>query len=361
MARKKIHERLNALYENAPTIDISDESNIVIFSDFHIGSGGKMDDFAKNGAFFLHLLDHYYFTNDSSDSSSNTDCFTLILNGDVEELQRFHLDKVLKQWPDIYQRFGRLNEEKRLYKLVGNHDYHLRLKNEQPLDLPLEDALKLRYKENEIFVFHGHQAGRFSKFSNAVSGFVLRFLANPLRIKNYAVAFNNKKKYGIEQRVYQFARHKKVLALIGHTHRPLFESLSKIDSIRFTLERLCRIYPETPTPDRPRLEKRIKNLKTELERLIEKRKEYTGSLYASEPLVPCIFNSGCVIASSGITSIEISKGKIRLVYWFDKQKTRKYFDFEEYVPEQLGTGDYYRVILKEEPLDYIFTRVNLLT
>ena len=77
-------------------------------------------------------------------------------------------------------------------------------------------------------------------------------------------------------------------------------------------------------------------------------------------IIPCIFNSGCVIGKSGITGIEITNGLIKLVHWFDKTKTSKYMNFNSYIPEQLSDTDYYRVVLKEDHLDYIFSRIHLL-
>ena len=73
-----------------------------------------------------------------------------------------------------------------------------------------------------------------------------------------------------------------------------------------------------------------------------------------------MFNSGCGIGRHGITALEIAGGRIALVYWFDRRKSAKYFESESSQPQQLGDSDYFRVILKEEDLDYIFTRINLL-
>ncbi|MCP4151294.1 MAG: metallophosphoesterase [bacterium] len=350
MSRKKIFQRLCRLYESTSCLDISDKDSLVIFSDLHIGDGGSLDDFAGNAGCFSFLLNNYYEPKN----------FSLILNGDIEELHRFQLNQVLDQWKEIYDSFDSFKKKNRFFKLFGNHDFQLTMIKKQPLDMVLKESLRLRYGDNEIFVFHGHQGGRFNIYFNLFAGYVLRFLATPLRIKNYAVAYSSKKKYALEQRIYGFAADKKVLAIIGHTHRPLFESLSKIDSLKFNLEALCRLYPTSDEAGKESLVKQIKELKKELERLKEKKDRDKGSLYASEPLVPCIFNSGCGIGESGITSIEISNGMIRLVYWFDRKRTQKYFDYSDFEPEQLKNSDYFRVVLKEEPLDYIFTRVKLL-
>ena len=84
------------------------------------------------------------------------------------------------------------------------------------------------------------------------------------------------------------------------------------------------------------------------------------SLYHDGPLLPCLFNSGCGIGRHGVTAIEIDSRSARLVYWFDRRRSGKYIEAEGYQPEPLAGTDFFRVVLKEEDLNYIFTRINLL-
>jgi UDP-2,3-diacylglucosamine pyrophosphatase LpxH len=354
MFETNIKQRLNKLLKTTHVKEIQPEDKVVIFSDLHMGNGGKGDDFLKNGDFFSHILENYYLKNN----------YQLILNGDVEELQRFSLKKIIHRWQKIYDIFDIFYRRGRLVKHFGNHDYHLSLLKNNTNRIKIHETLKLIYKKNPILVFHGHQANRLGKLFFLISSIVLRIIANPLRIKNYSVAYNSRRKYAVEKRVYNFAKGNKLLAIIGHTHRPLFESLSKIDSLRFKIEQLCRIYPETDPETKSVLENKIVRYKNELQTLMKKKKNpirLVSSLYNSEPLVPCIFNSGCVIGKSGMTSIEIYNGKISLVHWFEGEKIKKYFDQEEEKPKRLGNSSYYRLILKQETLDYIFTRIKLLS
>jgi UDP-2,3-diacylglucosamine pyrophosphatase LpxH len=354
MFEKKIKQRLNDLLKTPHVKEIQPEDRLVIFSDLHMGNGGKGDDFLKNGDFFLYVMENYYLKNN----------YQLILNGDVEELQRFSLKKIIGRWQKIYDIFDKFHKRGRLIKHFGNHDYNLSLIKKDINKIQTRELLKLVYKENPILVFHGHQANRLGKIFFLISSIILRIIANPLGIKNYSVAYNSRKKYAVEKRVYNFAKRNKVMAIIGHTHRPLFESLSKIDSLKFKIEQLCRVYPESDQKNRTKLENKIVRYKNELEILMKKKKDPTrliSSLYDSEPLVPCIFNSGCVIGKSGMTSIEIHKGKIFLVYWFDGDKIQKYFNRDDENPIRLDNSSYYRLILKQETLDYIFTRIKLLS
>lgn len=76
--------------------------------------------------------------------------------------------------------------------------------------------------------------------------------------------------------------------------------------------------------------------------------------------MPCVFNSGCATGKRGITALEIADGRVALVFWFDKARTTKYFNFNGYLPERLEDTSFFRVPLKEDNLDYIFSRIKLL-
>ena len=139
--------------------------------------------------------------------------------------------------------------------------------------------------------------------------------------------------------------------------------MSRADTLRFKIERLCRDYGAAPAGERSKLETEILDSRRELERLNARKGKSgsRGSLYNSRALVPCLFNSGCAVGKRGITSIEISGGGIGLVHWFDGARSRKYIDDRDYGPERVEGTDYYRMVVKREPLDYIFTRIRLLS
>jgi hypothetical protein len=67
------------------------------------------------------------------------------------------------------------------------------------------------------------------------------------------------------------------------------------------------------------------------------------------------------IGKTGMTAIEITDKTIALVHWFDKKKSEKHFSHNEQILERLSTSDYYKLTLKKDYLDYIFTRIKLLT
>lgn len=341
------------LYSSAEVYTPLDNEEFVIFSDLHMGDGGSNDDFKKNAGLFSSVVSRYYLKRG----------YTLILNGDVEELHRYNIDRIEKTWNEIYAIFDRFYAGDRLIKLHGNHDSKLFLFTHTRLRYPFLKSIRLNYPQGEIFLFHGHQPSIAYEYFNGFFGLVLRWIANPLHIKNYSAARDPRRKIQIEKRAYDFARSKGLLAIIGHTHRPLFESLSKIDYLRFHIENLCREYPRAAPARKREIEEMIGENKLEMHKLSRKNygsDEQLSTLYDMEIYVPCLFNSGCVIGKRGITCIELKKKEIALVHWFDHSKHKQYVSADDSDVEVLPDTQYYRLVLKRDDLEYIFARVRLL-
>ncbi len=318
-----------------------------------MGDGSSKDDFTHNAELFSYILNNYYTPKG----------YSLILNGDVEELQRFKFKKIYHKWKTVFEIFREYNKEKKLIKIVGNHDMELLLERPKNNEFALRHAVKINWKNNYIFIFHGHQASsKYLKY-NKLLGITLKYLANPLGIKNFSVSHNSMKQYSIEQKVYRFSSLKKIVSIIGHTHRPLFESLSKAERLKFRIEQLCRDFVIENEEDKKKIiKKSIKANKKDLKKIYKKEKEEItpGNLYDSVLSIPCLFNSGCVIGKRGITALEIEKGNISLVHWFDKQISKKYLKNTGYDPKRLNDSSYYKMVVNRESLDYIFTRIKLL-
>ncbi|MEL6560310.1 MAG: metallophosphoesterase [Bacteroidota bacterium] len=345
---KFIYEQLDKLFVNARPIEVAKEDKIVIFSDLHMGDGSSNDDFKTNAEMFSYILKNYYLQKN----------YHLILNGDVEELQRFSMSKIHNAWDSVVSLFSQFGG--RLYKTIGNHDLKLSVMNPEELIHPVDEAIKLIFEEGEMFVFHGHQASKKYQRHNQIVGFTLKYFANPLGIKNYSVSHDSRKQFKIEKIAYHYAAFKKIISVIGHTHRPLFESMHKKDRIRFKIEQLCREYAETKKEG---LKEAIKVLKQSLKKASKQYEEGrdNGFVYNTELNLPCLFNSGTVIGKRGMTCLEIESGKISLVHWFDKKISKKYLKNNENEPQQQGNSDYYRMVINTDDLNYIFTRVKLLS
>jgi predicted phosphodiesterase len=361
-----IEGTLQALYHSSAALELSPSDKLVVVSDLHLGDGSPRDDFLSNGELLEQILRRYYLSND----------FTLVLNGDIEELQRFSTEAIQRRWQVLYDLFRQFAVRTAIHRIVGNHDAALWHCDSHSLDQPLLASLKLSFGSDTIFIFHGHQATIFFERFNDVSGFFLRHFANRLHIRNIPVHYESTKRYRTEHRVYSFSSARKIVSIIGHTHRPLFESLSKIDTLRFRIEQLCRDYPAVSPHARKAIEKVVQGYKSELAHLWEKdrRDGMRSGLYNEQLSVPCLFNSGCAIGKRGVTAIEIAEGQIALVHWFDRRRSDKYLvnwtarQVKDGVQltgdgsqaQQLEDTEYFRTVLKRDRLEYIFSRIRLL-
>jgi len=342
---------LTELYKKTPGTQITDNDKITFFSDLHMGNKGRQDDFHKNANLFSKVLRKYYLQND----------FQLVLNGDVEDLHKFSLEKVVETWLDVYSLFLEFDKRTRLYKLIGNHDYALPFKHGYMFYDKIQESIKFNYNGHDIFVFHGHQASNMIDKYNTFFGFFLRYLIKPLGWPNVSTAYDSRRKYKVEKNVYQFSTRQRVVSILGHTHRPLFESLSKVDSLKFKIENLCRVYPQAPKNEKKNIESEITKYKKQLKSLSETQIGTRSSLYNSEITIPCMFNSGTVIGKRGMTALEIKNGRIYLVYWYDDRVKQKSIPVYDEGPVQLEDTHFHKIVLKHDPLDYIFARIKLLS
>jgi len=343
-----VTRRLERLYAAAAVHRLGERDRLVVVSDLHLGDGGKLDDFSHNGTLLQNALEHYYLPRG----------FHLLLNGDIEELQRFSQHRVRKRWQELFQLFLKFQSSNGLTRLIGNHDM-----SPASLGPGLKNpghAVRLLTASGEILVFHGHQAALYGPLINHLLGWFLRWVASPLGIRNYTVAFNSRRKYRYEKRVYLFARSQRIMTIIGHTHRPLFESMSRLDTLKMRIESACRRLAHEPDAE---LAADIGNMKSEFFTLICSRKKYAGQsmLYHQGLLVPCLFNSGSAIAPGGVTTLEIDQGTANLTLWFHSARNRRYMEVDGREAVRLGEQDVHRIAIKSDELNYIQTRIRLLS
>lgn len=225
----------------------------------------------------------------------------------------------------------------------------------------MDEAAVFTYGRDSLFLLHGHQVSHlFARFNNLI-GLLLRYIVKPLRIKNYATSFDSGRVFRTEKRIYAWASSRRVLTMLGHTHRPLFKSLSKRDYLRFTIEQLCRIYPAADPFDQRQLEARIRSHAHALRQYRRNgiRERSDESLYNADLHVPCVFNSGCCVGKRGVTGLEIEDGMISLVHWHDAAHTRRQLNL--LAKEITIHGRWHRVVLQRDSLSYIFSRIRLLS
>jgi predicted phosphodiesterase len=330
-------------------LDISKGGKVLVASDFHMGVG-RADDLAQNGELLIELLERYYLRNG----------WYLVLNGDIEELQRYSLEHIRERWPRLYRIFDLFAAEKRLYKTLGNHDAALLFEKNYPY--PLYDAVRIETGLIPVYVYHGHQSSRVYTSYNRVIGASLRYVLKPIGIRNISAARSPHRRFSVEKKAYMFSLKNNCISIIGHTHRALFESLGRFDYIKFEIERLCRDYPASEGADRERIAAEVNALRLDLGKLrrAERRDVLRQSLYGDEFPVPCLFNSGSAIGKKGINAIELDREQISLVYWFTEGSGKKFISRGSYEVDGIPGSLYRRAVLNRDRLEYVKSRIELL-
>ncbi|MFA6507497.1 MAG: metallophosphoesterase [Treponemataceae bacterium] len=336
--------------EQSPELPLDEKSRYVFLSDLHIGDGGSNDDLEPNRELVRTILGRWYLERG----------YTLILGGDIEDLQKFSMEDIQKAWFDLYGIFDEFAKRGAFFKLVGNHDLALLRKKSA---YPLHHGLRLVRKSRTLFCFHGHQASPFFAKYGFLSELIVRYLAKPLQLKNSNISGDSRKRFKAERRIYRASKKLGIVSICGHTHRPLFESLSKYDDLRLSIELLLREYPQAPIERKQRIAELVGVYRSECERMNKKDMHWalSRSLYEEKALlIPCVFNSGCATGKHGITCLEIEAGNIRLAHWARQGKSRSYLAQEALRSDNLGGTDATRYTLREADLDGVFARIDLL-
>jgi UDP-2,3-diacylglucosamine pyrophosphatase LpxH len=337
-------------FNPAAVLDISNsDQKVLIISDFHMGIG-RRDDLAPNRELLLSLLEKRYLA----------EGWYLVLNGDIEELQRYSLPHIRENWSPLYAIFDRFAAEKRLYKIVGNHDAALLFEKNYPY--PLYEVLRIETGSLPIYVYHGHQSSRVYTDYNHLIGVSLRYVLKPFGIRNVSSARSPYKRFFVEKKAYAFSLKNNCISIIGHTHRALFASLGRFDYIKFEIERLCRDYPASQGAERERIAREVQALRQELGKLgrVERRHVLRQSLYGDELPVPCLFNSGSAIGRRGINAIELDRQSIALVYWFNEGKGKHFISRGSYDVDTIDGTPCRRGVLNRDRLEYVKSRIELL-
>jgi len=262
-----------ALENNKKKFDLTAETKIVIFSDLHRGVGDWADDFMHNSLIFSSALDYYY-----------RNAFTYIELGDGDELyENRKLADIVRAHGNIFRHMDQFHKDDRLCYIVGNHN--LQIGNKRWLDKALEEGqilipdlfcgieiFETALLGDKIFLFHGHQGDFINDSFIPFGRFWVRHIWRPLQ---NLVGFRDptspaqqvRKRNKVEKGIIEWARDNHMVAVAGHTHRPMFLSLSK------------------------------------QQRLV------------GEPEEPYYFNSGCGIHPRCVTCLEIRDMTIALIKW----------------------------------------------
>jgi UDP-2,3-diacylglucosamine pyrophosphatase LpxH len=350
MATTFFKDIINPQFDQIASLDISGVGKVLFISDFHMGNGSRSDDLHKNADLITEILEDYYLPND----------YHLVLNGDIEELQRFLLSAVKNQWEKMYSVFDQFAEKNRLYKNLGNHDESLIFEKKYPYRL--YNAVHIETGILPVYVYHGHQSSQvYNKYNNLIR-LGLRYLLKPFGIKNISAARSPHKRFFVEKEAYKFSMENNCVSIIGHTHRPLFESLGRFEYIKFEIERLCRDYPSAGMIEQKRITKEVSNLRYELGKLkrSERRDILRQSLYGDEIPIPCLFNSGSAIGKKGINAIELDNKNISLVYWYNEGEGKQFVSRGGYDIFSIEHSSARKAVLNEDELKYVEAKIHLL-
>ncbi len=290
--------------------DIS-TGKFIIFSDQHKGRKNGADDFLTNEKNYLAALDYYHQNG-----------FHFISLGDSEELWENTLTSVRKAQQPSFEKEAQFIPNNAFIKIFGNHDLYwdndplapLQLKDIYGYEVPIYEAVVLetwvQNKRIRIFCTHGHQGDAVSDGNWFSKFFVSRIwapLQAYLKINPNTPAYNSALKTAHNTIMYDWSAEQHGLLLVtGHTHQPVFESLTHIE----------RLYRQLLFARK----EGNKNLIETLQQEIQVRKfQYTDVSDDYLGLKPFYFNSGCCCFDDGaITGIEISEGVLRLIEWKEK-------------------------------------------
>ena len=131
--KEKLYSRISELWRATAVVDIAEP--MVIFSDLHLGDGGKRDKFLSNYNNYSALLNGY------RDAG-----YTVVINGDLEDTWKFSRMEIHGRYPRIGRIHRELEEDGRFYRISGNHD---------PEAYP--EAITFSTPAGHIFVTHGNQ------------------------------------------------------------------------------------------------------------------------------------------------------------------------------------------------------------
>lgn len=313
--KQRVFSQLSELYKNiiinsdkkGLVMPFDDSHKFIIFSDQHKGAKNNSDDFVLAENNYLAALDYYYQQG-----------FYYINLGDSEELWENTLLQIIKNNQASFKAEKQFVQANRFIKIFGNHDLYwgndplasITLRSLYGQAVPIYEGLVLKATINQknvgIFLTHGHQGDLQSDgnwFSKWFVSNVWAPLQSFLKINLNTPSNNDTLKSAHNRMMTDWVANQTDLLLItGHTHQPVFASLTHIESL----------YKQLANAKKNNQNELIKNLET----AIKVTYFTTDNLPDFATYKSSYFNSGCCCFDDGdITGIEIEGGMIRLVKW----------------------------------------------
>jgi UDP-2,3-diacylglucosamine pyrophosphatase LpxH len=337
----KIYKALSALKEQIQKqpgkkgllipFDI-DHDRIIVFSDQHKGAKDGADDFMLCEPAYLAAMDYYEKNN-----------FHFISLGDNEELWENRWPKVKDANKASFDKEKNFIRRNAFVKIFGNHDLawntdlftELEMQKVYDEKIKVHEGVVLQARAGDknfcVLLTHGHQ-GDAQSDGNWFSKFFIAHIWAPLqayvRINPNTPAYDNVRKTLHNRIMYEWsASQKDTLLISGHTHQPVFGSLTHLE----------RLYRKLLQAEQEKNNALIESISKEI-RLAEPDFKSVSPDY--NEMKPSYFNSGCCCFSDGdITGIEMESGCIRLIKWESK------------------SGSPVRLVLEESPIREILDQL----
>jgi UDP-2,3-diacylglucosamine pyrophosphatase LpxH len=282
------------------------KERFIVFSDHHKGGKNGADDFRTNESNYLKALAYYH-----------REGFSLVQLGDCEELWENSIFTVIKQNRKTFEAEKKFIERNAFYKVFGNHDAfwqfdplaNFYLKEMYGEAIPTYEGLLLLPEGSPIrlFLTHGHQGDKSSD-GNWLSAAFVTYVWGPLQallsINTNTPSANTQLKSLHNRYMQQWgAAQPDLLLITGHTHQPVFESLTHLERLLMQLNEAKAIGNEET----------ITRINAEIPR---RKREYDVVQPDFANMSPSYFNTGCCCFNNGtITGIEIENSCIRLIKW----------------------------------------------
>jgi predicted phosphodiesterase len=293
------------------------QDKFIILSDQHKGARDGADIFRRSVNNYLAALEYY-----------NNEGYTYINLGDSEELWGNIFLTIKRHNKSTFEAEKKFLQRKAFIKIFGNHDLYwdndplakvslLQIYGEQ---LKVYEGAVLETtvnnKKTTIYLTHGHQ-GDLQSDGNWFSKWFVSDVWGPLQsylhINPNTPAYNDQLKTDHNRLMYEWSsKRKDTLLITGHTHQPVFRSMTELESM---YEKLSRATGEEAV----QLQEKI------------------GKLHLQDVMPPdfkgyldTYFNTGCCCFDDGdITGIEIADSYIRLIKWTKKGTERLRIVLEE--------------------------------
>lgn len=163
----------------------AESKKTVIFSDWHLGTGGNNDDSLKNCLYIFESLKYYNDNNYRAILLGDT--FELAEKNKIEDIKNIHED-IMWILTEIYYKGN-------LIIVRGNHDAYLKedevfsrtssyTKARVPMfpTIKFYDSVKLETSKETYFMMHGHQYSRKYKYFNRIICWFIRNIYSPLEL-----------------------------------------------------------------------------------------------------------------------------------------------------------------------------------